>query len=376
MARIALLMQDFSGGGAERMMVNIAEGLAARAHEVEIVTVRPEGPYRNRVPLHIPVVTLGPRRVSRAIPALARYLRRRRPDAALSTLVHMNVAAVLARRASRAPTRIVLREANRIREDSRAEPRPLIRVAYRLLPLLYSWADHVIAVSEDVAGEVRQLTSLPPDRVTAVNNPVLSRRDLAAISSSTPPPHPWLSEEIPVILAIGRLAPQKDHATLLDAFARLRREHPARLVVLGQGDLEGAIRQRGRDLGIDDSMALVGFQKEPFTWLKHAAVLAHTSLWEGSPNVVVEALACGVPVVATDCPGGPRQILDGGRYGELVPVGDARAVADALARVLDERPDSKSLQRRAIEFTAEKVVRQYEAILLGSGGLGSHLRGV
>jgi glycosyltransferase involved in cell wall biosynthesis len=366
MARIALLMQDFSGGGAERMMINVGEGLATRGHEVEIVTVRPEGPYRDRVPPHIPIVALGPRRVSHAIPALARYLRQRRPDAALSTLVHMNVAAVLAKRIGGAPTRLVLREANRISEDSRAEPRPLIRLAYRLLPVVYSWADHVIGVSEEVAAEVRQLSSLPTERVTAVKNPVLAPCDLAAIAASTTPPHPWFEEGIPVVLAIGRLAPQKDHLTLLEAFARVRQERPARLIIVGRGDLKEALRQRGGELGIAKSMLLAGFQSEPFAWLKGAAVLAHTSRWEGSPNVVVEALACGVPVVATDCPGGPRPILDGGRYGELVPVGDVQAVASALARALDERPDRASLWRRAAEFTVEAVIPQYEAILLGA----------
>jgi glycosyltransferase involved in cell wall biosynthesis len=358
-------MQDFSGGGAERMMVNLAEGLAVRGHDVEIVTVRPEGPFLARVPPGVRVTALGPRRVSRAIPALARYLRQRQPDAALSTLVHMNVAAVLARRMGRTTTRLVLREASRIREDARGEPRRLIRLAYGLLPTVYSRADHVIAVSEDVAAEVRALTTLPDDRITTVNNPVLAPRDLAAIAASDPPPHPWLDSDIPVVLSVGRLAPQKDQATLLDAFARLRQDCPARLVILGEGELRSVLEARARDLGIMESVLFAGFMDEPFRWMKHATVLAHTARWEGSPNVIVEALACALPIVATDCPGGPRAILEGGRYGRLVPMGDSPAIAFALRRTLEAVPDPETLRRRAADYTVEAVVPDYEAILLG-----------
>jgi glycosyltransferase involved in cell wall biosynthesis len=359
-------MQDFAGGGAERMMVNVAEGLAARGHAVEIVTVQPEGPYRARVLPEIPVIALGPRRVSRAIPSLARYFRERRPDAALSTLVHMNVAAVLARAMARTRTRLVLREANRIREDSRAEPRPLIRLAYRLLPSVYSRADHVIAVSDDVAREVRELTSLPDEHISTINNPVLSPGDLAAIAASDPPPHAWLSGDVPVVLSVGRLAPQKDQATLLTAFARLRQQRSVRLVILGEGELRGALEARAQELGITASVMFAGFSAEPFAWMKHAAVLAHTSLWEGSPNVIVEAMACGLPIVATDCPGGPRRILEDGRHGRLVPMGDAAAVAEALARTLEAPPAPEPLRRRAADFTVEVVAPQYEEILLGA----------
>lgn len=348
------------------MMVNLAGGLASRGHEVDFVTVRPEGPFRDRVPPGVPVVALGPRRVSRAIPALARYLRRRRPDAVLSTLVHMNVATVLARRLARVPTRVVLREANRIREDARAEPRPLIRVAYRLLPAVYAWADHVIAVSEDVATEVRELTTLPHNRITTVNNPVLAPGDLTAIAASNPPPHPWLAGDIPVVLSVGRLAPQKDHATLLEGFARLRQGQPARLVILGEGSLRSDLQRRALELGITESVLFAGFTHDPFSWMKHADVLAHTARWEGSPNVIVEALACGLPVVATDCPGGPSETLENGRYGRLVPMGDTAAVAQALADTLEAAPDPDTLRRRAAEFTVEAVVPQYEAILLGT----------
>lgn len=356
-------MQDFSGGGAERMMVNVAEGLAGRGHDIEIVTVRPEGPYRTFVPPGISIVTLGPRRVSRAIPALARYLRRRRPDAALSTLVHMNVAAVLAKRLSHTTTRLVLREVNPIHQDAEAEVRPLIRLSYRLLPIVYPWADHLIAISADVATDLRRITSATSDRITVLRNPVLAPRDTAAIARVDPPPHLWFNDGVPVVVSIGRLAPQKDHATLLDGIAILRQRREIRVAILGEGRLELPLKRQAAKLGIEDSVLFAGFQQNPYSWLKHAAVLAHTARWEGFGNVIVEALACGTAVVAADCPGGPREILDSGRFGRLFPVGNAAALAEALDDTLNSTPDATDLRRRADLYSVAAVLPAYEAIL-------------
>jgi glycosyltransferase involved in cell wall biosynthesis len=372
-ARIALLVQDLGGGGAERMIVNLAGGLAGRGHEVEIVTIREEGPFLAHVPANVPVVTLGTRRVSRSIPALARYLRVNRPDAALSTLTHMNVAAVLARALARAPTRLVLREASSIHESAEAETAPLLRLSYRLLRWVYPWADHVIAVSEAVAKEGREVTALPDDRVTAVRNPVLTSRDLFAIRASEVAPNSWLEDHtVPVILAVGRLTPAKDYVTLLGAFARLLSVREARLVILGEGALRESLTEHARSLGIADSVLFAGFTKHPFAWMKHAALLAHSARWEGSPNVLVEALACGLPVVATDCPGGSSEILEAGQYGRLVPVGDVDAFAQALAAALDGPHDAERLRLRASAFTVDAVVPTYESILLGDPGDRSH----
>lgn len=370
--RIAVLTQDFAGGGAQRMMVNIALGLAARGHDVEIVAVRPEGPFLSRVPAEIPIVTLGPRRVSRSILPLTRYLRERRPKVVLATLVHVNVAAVLARRLSRIQTRLVLREANRIGSNARAAKLAPIRLAYRLLPRLYSQADHVIAVSHAVADEILWLTGLPVERVTTLPNPVLGERELAAIDAADPPPHPWLGDEtVPVVLSVGRLAFQKDHRTLLDAFAQLRLSRRARLVILGDGPLELELREHSRRLGITADVHFAGFAARPETWMKHASLLAHTSRWEGFPNVLVEALACGLPVVSTNCPTGPEEILEAGRYGRLVPVGDPPALAGAISATLDRPPSGNHLRRRAAAFTVEAVMIGYEAVLLGTPSSGA-----
>jgi glycosyltransferase involved in cell wall biosynthesis len=367
--RLALLMQDFAGGGAERVMLNLADGLAGRGHEVEIVAFRTEGPFLSRVPPGVPVLSLGSGRVSRSLPGLVRYFRRRRPDVVLSTLVHINVAAVIARRLARVSTRLVLRQSSRIRENARADQPPLIRLAYLLLPEAYRRADHVIAISDGLAAEVKQVAKLPGNRVSAIHNPVLRSDDVTRARSVEPAPHPWLEDTgVPVILAVGRLVPEKDHRTLFQAFAQLRAERPARLVILGEGPLRYDLETLARNLGIANDVLLPGFT-EPFVWMKHASLVAHTALWEGFGNVIVEALACGAPVVATDCPSGPREILDGGRYGRLVPVADVNAIAGALSATIDDPPPKEHLRRRARKFTVEAVVSRYEAVLVGRAGM-------
>jgi glycosyltransferase involved in cell wall biosynthesis len=364
-ARISLFMQDFGGGGAEKIMLLLAAGLASRQHDVEIVVVRDVGPYLEQVPVTVRVVTLGTRRVSRSIPALARYIRDRRPHAGLSSQVHMNVAMVLARAVARVPMRLALREENRIGQNRRADRLPLVRVAYMVLPWAYVRADHVIAVSRGLADEVKSITGLSDKEVSAVYNPVMTAETFGQLMEKGTPPHLWLRDlTIPVVLAVGRLVPEKDYEILLQAFSRLRVERLARLVILGTGSLHGDLLRQAQGLGIDRDVLFAGFADDPFAWMQHASVLAHTARWEGFGNVIAEALACGLPVVATDCPSGPFEILEGGRYGKLVPVGDAGAVARALSEMLDASPDPATLRRRAAEFTVEAILPRYEEILL------------
>jgi glycosyltransferase involved in cell wall biosynthesis len=369
-SRIALLTQDFRGGGAEKVMVMLAGGLADLGHAVDLVTVRPEGPFLDLVHPDVRVVTLGPRRVSRSIPALARYLREHRPHALLSSQTHVNVAAVLARRLARGSTRLVLRQETRIGENRRAHRPPLTRLAFRLLPTAYRSADHLVAVSEGLARELQQVTGLPGTRVSAIYNPVVAERDLS--DSPGPPPHPWLENRAePVVLAVGRFVPEKDHDSLLRAFARLTAEREARLVLLGDGPLRNELGARARHLGIDGRVLFAGFSPRPFDWMRHAAVLAHTARWEGFGNVLVEALGCGLPVVATNCPSGPAEILDGGRFGRLVPPGDVEAIARAIAATLDEPPDPDLLRHRARAFTIESIAPVYETLLVGDRPVAS-----
>jgi glycosyltransferase involved in cell wall biosynthesis len=229
----------------------------------------------------------------------------------------------------------------------------------------YGWADAVVAVSQGIADDLVEHTALVVDRVVTVTNPTWSPAIAAA--AAAPLEHPWLAPgEPPLLLAAGRLSPAKDFATLVRAFARVRRLRQAHLVILGEGGRRSRIEALCRELGVGDSVVLPGFVDNPFAWMSRAALFVLSSAWEGSPGVLVEAMACGCPVVSTDCPSGPAEILANGRYGRLVPVGDDEALAGAIVEALDAPADADALRARAREFDARRAVDRYLEVLRGT----------
>jgi glycosyltransferase involved in cell wall biosynthesis len=391
--RIALFLKAMGGGGAERAMAVLARELARRGHAVDFVLSRARGPLLAEIAPEVRVVDLGgkgargalacvarldggaPRlllpmllrgrpKVTGALPGLVAYLRRERPHALLSTFEYNALVALWARRLSGVPTRVLVREANALSQ----EVSHATRSENRLLPdLIHHWyprADAIVAVTEGVADDLARTARLPRERIATIYNGLdLPRiRDLAG----EPLDHPWLAPDAPpLVLAVGRLKPQKDHATLLRAFARLRAARAARLVILGEGPERAALERLARSLGIADDVALPGFAENPFAWMARARVLALSSAWEGTANVLIEALACGCPVVGTDSPAGPAEILEKGRWGRLVPVGDDEGLAVALAATLDAPPDADRLRARAEDFDAGRSAEAYLALLVG-----------
>ena len=208
------------------------------------------------------------------------------------------------------------------------------------------------------------------ERIRTVYNPVVSA-DLDRKARESPP-HPWFDDRpCPVILAIGRMKKVKDFSTLLRAFARLLVQRPARLIVLGEGRLRPSLQSLAWELGIAERVDFPGFQENPYAFLAKADLFVLSSRHEALPTVLIEAMACGCPVVSTDCPSGPREILEDGRLGPLVPVGDTEALAKAMARVLDEPPSRDLLRERASFFSVERAVERYERLLLGEDGASS-----
>jgi glycosyltransferase involved in cell wall biosynthesis len=304
----------------------------------------------------------------RHLPGLTRYLRQERPTALLSAMPYPNLTAVWARRLAGVSTRVVVSERNTLSRniaDKRAWP------ARFLPPLLgrgYAAADHIVAVSDGVADDLSSCAGLPRERITTVYNPVVTP-DLVT-RSEAPLDHRWFEPGAPpVVLAAGRLAPAKDFPTLLRAFARLRATRPARLMILGQGrgsEPAAALRALARELGVAEDVTLPGFVDNPFAYMARASVFVLSSAWEGFGNVLVEAMACGCPVVSTDCPSGPAEILDGGAYGTLVPVRDDRALAEAILATLDAPPDRDRLRARGAEFSVDRAAERYLEMLLGT----------
>ena len=350
---------SFSGqGGVERMVLNLVEGLAAAGHRVDLLAVRAGDMEQRAWPDAVRVHDLGVRHTLLAQPALTRYLRRVRPCALLCAKDRAIRVAVRARAHSGLRCPLVGRLGTNL--SAALGGRGALARWLRLAPMrrIYGQVDTVVAVSNGVAEDTAKVTGLPPPRIRVVHNPVVTPR-LRRQADEVVNHRGFAEGAEPVILGAGRLTEQKDFETLIRAFATVRKTRFARLVILGEGRLRGHLERLAGLLGVDATLDLPGHADNPYPFMTHAAVFVLSSRWEGSPNVLTEALALGTPVVSTDCPSGPRELLDGGRYGELVPMGDVPAMAAAIGRVLDGVRPAGSAVEAVRDYTVEASVRGY-----------------
>lgn len=360
--RIAFYHPSLECGGAERVMVMLVNGFAERGYLVDLVLVSNEGPFRKEIAAAVNVVDLKARGVIASLPALIRYLRSHRPVVLISAAEHSNVVAVLARQLSSVHMRVVVCQHSNLSMCIANAKLLRDRLLGLFIRYAYPRANGIVAVSGGVADDLARSIGLPFSSVKVVYNPVVNHTLYA--SSLKYPEHPWLRQkESPLILAVGRLTAPKDFPTLLQAFARLRRIRAVRLLILGEGELRPQLTALVADLGLQNDVDLPGFTDNPFAVMRHASLFVLSSAWEGLPTVLIEAMACGTKVVSTDCPSGPSEILEGGRWGRLVPVGDVEALAAAMGAALDDKnpPDVAS---RAAEFNVDAAVDGYLRVML------------
>jgi len=358
-SRWALYIKNLGGGGAERVMVELANGFAERGCAVDLVLVRAEGIFLDAVSPKVRIIDLASRSAFSSIPKLMRYLREAQPAVLLSTLHHNNLAALLAKRLSGAPTKVAIRVADALSHSTKAFYKK--KLEHLLISAIYPWADGIIAVAEDVAKDLANYTGIPREHIQTIYNPVI-KPELYE-QARQPIDHPWFAASAPpVIVGAGRLTEQKDFQMLIKAFALVRRERPARLLILGEGEQREMLEALVKRLGLEEDVSLPGFDENPFRSLSRAAVFVLSSIWEGLPGVLIQAMACSCPVISTDCPGGSREILKGGTYGYLTPVGDEQAMADAILKVLNG--EAREIDQEWLEkFTVENAVQQYHAML-------------
>ncbi len=358
--RVALYLHDLAGGGAERMRLHLIAALRDAGAAPSLVLHARTGENSANIPPFLRVTALGGARTRDDILPLARYLRRERPDVLIASLGHNNLAAVAASLLARAGTKIILTQHNALSAEAGQGG-----WRYRCLPAAYRLADPFVeafvAVSRGVAEDLAHCTGIAHERIAVIYNPVLG--DDFARRAAEPCPHPWFAEATPVYVTAGRLVPQKDHATLLAAFARHRSRVPARLIVLGQGPLRRSLQAQAASLGIAADVDFAGYIENPLPYFREAAAFVLSSRHEGFGNVLVEALGCGTPVIATDCPHGPAEILQGGRYGVLVPPGDAGALAAALTADLRRPFPPARLRERAATFTSAQAAEAHIALI-------------
>jgi glycosyltransferase involved in cell wall biosynthesis len=348
---VAIVVYCLEGGGVQRQTLTLAGEMAALGHKVDYLVVRAIGELVQTVPTGVNLIELAPLKKSgwaekmpkaliqaRALPRFISYLRSSRPDALLAGGTHANLLAILASKGARAGNRLILRITSHMsRSKGPLGLRP--RLSPLVARFLYPLADVVVSVSHDVRDDFLRTSHFNPARAEMIREPVITPAILQMAAED--PGHPWLSAgEPPVILAVGRLSPEKDVDTLIRAFAEVSRERPSRLIILGSAVNEkyaGHLRKTAADLGVADSIDFVGYSRNPYAFMSRAPVFALSSLYEGCPNVLAEALYCGARIVATDCPGGVREVLQDGLMGRLVPVRSPAAMAQALKAALDDR---------------------------------------
>jgi glycosyltransferase involved in cell wall biosynthesis len=353
---VCLFAANLQGGGAERMMANLASGLANLGLRVDLVLGEAKGPYLADIDSHVRIVDLDRRTLGRAIPGFVRYLRRERPQIVLTTLGYTSVGAALGHAVSGIGAILFIREANTPSQLRVRTPKEF--VVATLMRAVYRYADGVVAVSEGVAADLRVKMGVPAAKIATLGNPVVTSDIL--VKAAQPLGHPWFEEpHPPIVLGVGRLHPQKDFATLVRAFGRLREKRTARLVILGDGSERAALEALVRELGLQADVDLPGFVANPFAFMSRASVFVLSSVREGLPGALIQAMATGCPVVATHCPSGPFEILEGGRHGKLVPVGAVEDMAHAIASTLDRPPNREDVRRGSERFSSDRVVRSY-----------------
>ena len=359
--RISLFVPSLRGGGAERILLGLATGFSQRGIPVDLIMVRAEGEYLNQVPKEVRLVDLDSHRTAASFLKLVRYLRRERTSALLSTLAHGNVVALVAKLILLGRLRVVVRVENTFSEVLRNSAFKQ-RQTLRLLKLLLPAADGIVAISEGVADDLRELVPGASHKIITIYSPVVWPNHTE--KTAVPVQHPWLlCGSAPVILSAGRLTTVKDHATLLRAFAEVIRSRPARLVILGVGPERDNLLELARRIDVSQYVDLPGFEINPFPYMSRSKVFVLSSRYEGFANVLPEAMACGTPVVSTDCRSGPREILEDGKWGRLVPVGDWGAMAEAILETLDNPVPAGSLIARASDFSADASIDRYLEVL-------------
>lgn len=355
----AIYIHDLSPGGVERQSLVLARELRARGVDIVLVVHQMRGELVPLVPAGIPVINLHSARTLQDVLRLRRFLLDDQPDVFLANVDHNNIAAALANALAGTETKLVIVQHNPLSAGFHAT----VNWKHRVVPWFYralaSRIDHAVAVSDGIAGELVH-AGLPPDKVSTISNAVIGEdfEDRANV----PVRHPWLvNKDRPVFVTAGRLVEMKDQRTLLRAFAIHVRQRPSRLMLLGVGPMLDELRALAGALGITEHVAFEGFVRNPLPYMRAADAFVLSSRSEGFGNVLVEALGCGTPVVSTDCPHGPSDILAHGKFGILVPPRDPAALAPAFARILDERAawPRERLQARAEAFSYQACADQY-----------------
>lgn len=367
--KIAFFLPNLGGGGTERSIVKLLDGLNKENFQTSLLLGKAKGPFLKEVPKRILVKELNSSGVSFLLFKLIKYLQQERPDIFVSFLSHVNAISVLAKIFSKTKTKLIISERTTFShtpEITKTTKNKLLAFFF-LKPLVrftYPLADAIVCVSKGVAEDLSRFLGTKK-KIKVIYNPIVSNK--LYILTDQPVEHPlFLNQKVPIILAVGRLTKAKDYPTLLRAFALICKKKKTHLVILGEGEERKNLENLVNKLNLLENIAFLGFQKNPYKYMGKASIFVLSSKREGFPNVLVEAMACGIPVVSTDCQSGPNEIIKNGENGILVPVSDEKSLAEAILQVLNNYPLQKKIsaegKKRAQDFTTEKSVKEYEKL--------------
>ena len=363
---ITIVLPDLRGGGAERLHVHLANYWRGAGFKVEFVLMRKQGELIDLLPEDVATVDLGVGRARQLVRPLANHLRKTRPDVIIAAMWPLTSIAVLSWLLASKAGRLYLSDHNQLSISCVQEIHTPAWLLGAIMHCTYPFANGIIAVSEGVKQDMCELGGLSDEQIRVIYNPtalgVPSHRESLVTRDRL-----WGVGFDQHILSVGTLKAQKDHATLIKAFALLPRSLNAKLTILGEGSLRAELEALVVQLGLQGRVAMPGFAVDPYPWFRSADVFVLSSRWEGFGNVIVEALECGLPVVSTDCLSGPAEILENGRYGKLVPIQNPNALASAIHQSLCTTHDREMLMGRAKDFSVEKIANEYISFLFPEG---------
>jgi glycosyltransferase involved in cell wall biosynthesis len=360
--KIAFFLPALDGGGAERVFVTLANSLANHGYQVDFVLSNAQGNYLSALDSKIKIIDLGRQHVVASFVGLGRYLRAHKPEIILSGLSNANAAVLVATRIFLPSCKTIITQHVNWSQVLTHHPTLKERAVYQLSKILYPLATQIVAVSNGIANEIKKMRNVYPGKIQCIYNPVVTPELLEL--SEQPPSHPWLlNKDEPVLIGVGRLVEQKDFETLIRAYYRVQKQITCKLLILGEGPERQKLENLVQELDLTSKIDLPGFASNPYTNMTHSDLFVLSSQFEGLPTVLIEAMACGCPLVSTDCDSGPDEILDNGRYGALVPVGDVSAMTQAIIQSLQNPPEKELLRKRAQLYSVENATRAYTHLI-------------
>jgi glycosyltransferase involved in cell wall biosynthesis len=358
--RVLLFYINLNQGGVQRMMVNIANNLAERGYMVDIYLAKNEGHYLNLLNDKIKVNSANTNSRLKLIFKLALYLKSNKYDVVFTAVPHFNIIGILAKYLAFSKAKIIISERSNTFEEFRQSPLGFYKLSFLLIPILYRFANEIVAVSNGVAVDLAKAAIIKRSRITVIYNPAYN--DEMINTSKLEVHHPWFANrKHKLIISVGRLTKQKDFPTLINSMNYLN-DLDVKLLIVGEGEELQFLKQLICDKNLENKVELVGFQKDPVAWISKCDVFVLASIWEGFGNILVEALAAGTTIVTTDCKSGPSEILNNGTYGYLTPVGQSKEMAEQIRQALLNPFDTELLRLRAQEFGVNAVLDQYREL--------------